>query len=387
MSKKHPRISERGNIESAAEKVAEIARETAKTGKKMYYLNVGAPSTGAPKQVIDKITKIEHNSILGYSSTQGLPELRKKLSKMYEENYQVDVDPERIIITMGASGAFFIAFDSLFDVGAKIAVCLPCYNAYLDVLKALGLTIVPLNTKPEHRMQPTVNEIEALGDIDGLLITSPGNPTGAMLSPERLQKIAQYCDKHHITLISDEIYHGITYDEIEERSALNYSSDAIVINSFSKYYSMPGWRIGWMVVPKALAKPITNLAHSFFIASPTPSQYAATAVLDCQKELDKYVDVYRRNRDILLEGLPKAGFDRFTPMDGAFYFYAHVAHLHHDSKLFCQKMIEETGVISSPGTAYDPHHGHHYVRFSYAGETQRIKEAIDLLQHWDHSAL
>lgn len=387
MKKQHPSISKRGNIHSAAEEIASIARETAKAGKKLYKLNVGAPSTGAPDPVIDKITKIEHNSILGYSSTQGLPELRKRLSKMYENHYQIDVDPDRIIITMGASGGFFITFDSLFDLGAKIAVCLPCYNAYLDVLKALGLNIIPLTTSAEHRFQPTIDEIEALGNIDGLLITSPGNPSGAMLSPERLKKIAIHCEKNNITLVSDEIYHGITYGEIEERSALNYSDKAIVINSFSKYYSMPGWRIGWMVVPKELAKPITNLAHSFFIASPTPSQHAALAVLDCEKELDKYVDVYKRNRDILLDGLPKAGFDRFTPMDGAFYFYAHVAHLHHDSKLFCEKMIRETGVVGSPGSAYDPYHGQHYVRFSYAGDTEMIKEAIKLLQQWDHSAL
>jgi aspartate/methionine/tyrosine aminotransferase len=387
MDKKQPSISKRGNVHSAAEEIAKTAREVAKTGKKMYYLNVGAPSTGAPNDVIYEITKIEHNSILGYSSTAGLPALRKRLSKMYQDKYHVEVSPERIIVTMGASSAFFIAFDSLFDLGARIAVSLPCYNAYLDVLKGLGLEIVPLSTKSEHRFQPTIDEIKALGDIDGLLITSPGNPTGAMLSPERLKKIATHCKKNNITLISDEIYHGITYGEVEESSALNYSEDAIVINSFSKYYSMPGWRVGWMVVPEHLAAPITSLAHSFFIAPPTPSQYAAVAALDCEADLNKYLDVYKANRDILLRELPEAGFDRFTPMDGAFYFYAHVKHLHHDSKLFCQEMIKQTGVIASPGSAFDPINGHDYVRFSYAGSTKEIKEAVKILQNWDHSAL
>lgn len=387
MKKHFPNISKRGDIDSAAEAIAKIARDVAKTGKTMYKLNVGAPSTGAPKKVIEAITKIEHDSILGYSSTAGIPELRERLSKMYQDNYDCDISPNRIIMSMGASSAFFIAFDALFDLGDKVAVCIPCYNAYLDVLQGLGLNIVPLYTQADNRFQPTINELEALGDIDGLLITSPGNPSGAMMSPERLKKVTQYCEEKEITLVSDEIYHGITYGEVEQASAVNYSDQAIVINSFSKYYSMPGWRIGWMVVPEHLSAPITSLAHSFFIAPPTPSQYAALSVLDCEEELDKNVERYRRNRDYLLEELPKAGFDRFTPMDGAFYFYAHVEHLHHDSKIFCKAMIEQTGVIATPGTAFDPKHGQSYVRFSYAGSEESIRDAVKQLKAWDRSNL
>ena len=227
-------------------------------------------------------------------------------------------------------------------------------------------------------------DLQALSTkIDGLLITSPSNPTGAMIPPSQLRELAEYCQSHDILLISDEIYHGIVYNkEIGEATALNFSNDVIVINSFSKYFSMPGWRLGWMVVPEILVDPIQKLARNLYISPPGPSQYTALACFECQKTLDEHVKRYAINREIILNEMPKAGFDRFPPLDGAFYLYAHVQHLTIDSVEFCKQMLREIGVIATPGTDFDPIHGHHYVRFSYAGSTDEIKEAMARLIKW-----
>lgn len=374
--------SKRGTVESSAEKVAAKARAVQATGKDMCFLNVGAPATQAPKAAIAAAMKVEQERRLGYAYSAGLPQLRERIAAMYHDNYGVSVDYGRILVTIGASSAFFIAFDSLFDVGDKVAVPLPCYNAYLDVMKSLGLDIVDFPARPDHHFQPTPEDLEALGPIDGLLLTNPGNPTGAMLKPESLKAVIDWCLKNEVKLICDEIYHGIVYGDVEQETGLKFTDQVVVINSFSKYYSMPGWRLGWMVLPDQIVDSVTSLAHSLFIAAPSPSQYAAIAAMDCTDELDENVARYRRNRDILLQEMPKAGFDRFTPMDGAFYMYAHVKHLHENSMDFCLHMIEQTGVVAAPGLGFDPKHGQHYVRFSYAGPTQEIERACKALQAW-----
>lgn len=375
-------ISKRGNIDSAAEAIAEEIRAAKARGQTCYFLNVGAPASSAPDEAIDAAVKAEKSMKLGYSPTAGIPELRQRISAMYRDEYQLNIDPDRIIITIGASAAFFISFDSFFDVGDKIAVPVPCYNAYLDVMNSLGLDIVHFPALAEHHFQPSVDDLNQLGDIRGLLITNPGNPTGAMLSPERLKAIVDWCISKKVTLICDEIYHHLIYGNVPQESGLKFSDQIIVINSFSKYYSMPGWRLGWMVVPDQVIDSVLGLAHSLFIAPPSPSQYAALHAMDCKQDLDKHLDRYRRNRDILLAEMPKAGFDKFTPMDGAFYMYAHVKHLHEDSMAFCKQMIRETGVAGAPGLGFDPINGHHYMRFSYAGPTDEIKQAVEALKAW-----
>jgi aspartate/methionine/tyrosine aminotransferase len=250
----------------------------------------------------------------------------------------------------------------------------------------LGLDLQLFETQTDHHLQPTVEDIKKLGkDIKGLLIISPSNPTGSMILPDQFERIVEYCQKNNITLISDEIYHHIVYrDDLPQVCGLQYSKNLIVINSFSKYYSMPGWRLGWMVVPDNIIDSVRAIARAFFISPPAPSQHVALTAMDCQNELQSHVQQYAENREFLLEEMPKAGYNRFTSVDGAFYFYAHVKHLHEDSLEYCKAMIRDLGVVATPGTAFDPLQGQHYVRFSFAGNIGTIRKAVKLLQAWDH---
>ncbi len=376
--------SHRGATPSIAEEMHRRAGAVEAKGQKVLYLSVGQPSTPAPAGAMAAFQKASNESIMGYTGAAGIEPLRQRIARHYQENYGVAIAPNRVLITLGASGALILALISCFDSGARVALPQPFYFAYRHVMSTLGIECVPFYPSMENHFQPTVADLEKIeGRIDGLIFASPGNPTGSMIKPDQMGEIAQYCETRGIRLISDEIYHGIIYgDKTQQRTALSYAPHAVVMNSFSKYYSMPGWRLGWMVAPENLVEPIANLAHNLYIAPPAPAQYAALAALDCTDELDGHVARYRRNRDIMLREMPKAGFDRFTAPDGGFYLFCHVAHLHKDSVRFCIDMLEECGVLAAPGTDFSPAHGHHFVRFSYAGSTQEIEDAMARLKKW-----
>src|SRR3990167_547795 len=340
--------SERGAAPSIVEKLAQLAFDLeTKQGKKIIRLQVGQPSTGAPKAAIQAVTQAIHELPLGYTQAGGIPALRQRIAQHYQEQYNVTLDPARVIVCIGASGAMILTIIGCFDNGARIGLPMPFYSGYRHALGTLGIQCVPFKTSVEHNFQPTVHDLERIpGGIDGLIIASPGNPTGTMLKPAELRALAIYCQTKNIRLISDEIYHGITYSkDFPTATALQFSQEAIVVNSFSKYYSMPGWRLGWMVAQDYLVDPLINLAHNLYLSPPAPAQYAGLAALDCREELDKNVSHYARNREILLRGLPEAGFDRFIVPDGAFYFYCHVDHMGSDSMKFCIDMLHECGVL------------------------------------------
>lgn len=375
--------SNRGAAPSHAEEMSQLAAKLRQKGQSIIALNVGQPSTGAPRKALRAVATAEKKTH-GYTPAAGIQPLRERIALFYKEKYKVKVSPERILITNGASGAFSLAFIGCFDVGQNIGVPLPCYYSYLNTLSILGLNKIGFHPKMSTNFQPQVEDLQTLPQkIHGLLVTSPSNPTGSMIPPQQFKNVIEYCENNNILLISDEIYHGISYNKsIEEKTALNFSKNVVVINSFSKYFSMPGWRLGWMVVPEVLADPLQKLARNLYISPPGPSQYTALACFDCTKTLEAHVKRYATNRDVFLKEMPKAGFDKFPPLDGAFYLYAHVKHLTKDSVAFCKEMLRKTGVVAAPGTDFDPKHGHHYVRFSYAGSTDDIEEATARLIKW-----
>ena len=376
--------SHRGAHPSIAEALAGKARALENKGKNVVYMQVGQPSTGAPQGVIEAVDRASAISPMGYSGAAGIPELKQRLSQQYKELYGAEVAPERIVITFGASGAMLLAIIGCFDVGQRVALPQPFYYGYRHAIATLGVECVLFETSMENDLQPTIADLEAIdGTIDGLIVASPGNPTGSMLPPERIKELAEYCEARGIRFISDEIYHGIIFDDdVPQSTACVYSPEAIVINSFSKYYSMAGWRLGWMIVPDYLIDPISSLAHNLYLCPPAPAQIGALHAIDCRAELDGHVERYRRNRNIMLEGLPSLGFDRFTSPHGAFYLYCHVRHLHEDSVKFCIDMLEGASVLAAPGSDFCPTSGQHYVRFSYAGATEQVEEAVHRIAQW-----
>ncbi len=362
--------------------VMTAAAERERQGGDVLHLEVGQPGTGAPSKVIAAAHRALDSDVLGYTVALGIPGLRQRIAEHYRTAYGVTVPVERIIVTTGSSGGFLLSFLGAFDVGDRVALAAPGYPAYRNILSAVGVAPVELVTEAEHRFQPTPELLEALdAPIDGLIVASPSNPTGTMLSPAELAALAGYCQERGIRLISDEIYHGITYG-MRATTALQASDSAIVINSFSKYYSMTGWRLGWIVVPEDLVRAVECLAQNLFISPPSLSQHAAIAAFDCTGELDANVARYAASRELLLEALPRAGLDRLAPADGAFYIYADVGHLTDDSQEFCRRMLAETGVAATPGVDFDPGRGHGTVRFSFSGPTEDMAAAADRLYDW-----
>ncbi len=351
-------------------------------GGDVVHLEVGQPSTAAPSGVIEAAKAALMSDVLGYTLALGMSELRAAIAKHYRDVYELDVAAERIVVTTGASGAFLLAFLAAFDLGDRVALALPGYPGYRHILTALGNEPVPLLAGPATRFQPSVELLEEIeGPIHGLIVASPSNPAGSMVPPDEFARLARYCDEKGIRLVSDEIYHGITYGA-KALTAAAFSDDAIVINSFSKYFSMTGWRLGWMVAPEQLLRSIESLAQNLFVSPPTLSQRAAVAAFDCYDELEENVARYARNRALLLEELPRAGFDSLAPADGAFYIYADVSHMSNDSEAFCRRMLAETGVAATPGIDFDPKRGGAFVRFSFAGATDDIAEAARRLRRW-----
>lgn len=358
------------------------ARE--KSGKEVLHLEVGQPGTGAPKLAREAVRKSVERDVLGYTQALGMRELRVGIAAQYTDWYGVDLSPDRVIVTTGSSSGFILAFLAALEAGDRCALAEPGYPAYRNILSALEVKPVGLQTRLANAYQPTIEELMTAHHplpLHGCLVASPANPTGSMLTPQRLKDLVAWCAAQDIAFFSDEIYHGITFGE-KAQTALAYSDDIIVINSFSKYYSMTGWRVGWIVVPEKLIRPVERLAQNLFISPPAVSQIAALAALEAGEELQSNLDVYRANRDLLLAGLPKAGLNRLAPADGAFYIYADVSQYTANAAEFCAKMLDETGIAATPGTDFDPQRGAHFIRFSFAGSESTITEAIERLQTW-----
>lgn len=366
--------------------VLRAANEREAKGEGVLHLEVGQPGTSAPAPVLAAAAAALEDDLLGYTEALGLPGLRSRIAKHYQETYGIEVDPGRVVATTGSSGGFVLAFLAAFDAGDRVALASPGYPAYRNILKSLGIEDVDLQVGPETNFQPTPELIErALKEssraIDGLIVASPSNPTGTMIHAAELEALYGFCRDQGIRLISDEIYHGITYKDPAE-TALRFGDEAIVVNSFSKYFSMTGWRLGWMVVPEDLIRSVECLQQNLFISPPTLSQHAGIKVFDCRDDLDGLVARYAENRALLLERLPLAGFETLAPAEGAFYIYADIAHMTNDSEEFCRRMLVETGVAATPGVDFDPGRGNRFMRFSFAGEHAVMAEAADRLRQW-----
>ena len=376
------RVSRRSEIASfQVMDVMSAANELAAKGGPVFHLEAGEPGGPTPRAALEAAGRALAEGRIGYTEPLGLRALRARIAGYYGTRYDIDLAPSRVIVTVGASAGFILAFLVAFDVGARIGVGLPGYPAYTNIAKVLGLEPVLLPTSRASHYQPVPDQLVANGPLDGLVIQSPANPTGAMLGAEPLAQLCAAARATGTTFISDEIYHGITFGA-PARTALQFDEDAIVINSFSKYFCMTGWRIGWMVVPQALVRPIERIAQNLFISPSAISQHAALGAFDAGDELDARVQDYRVNRDILLGALAQAGVaDVFAP-DGGFYLYCDVSRLTNDSEGFCQLLLRETGVAATPGTDFDPVGGRTTLRLSFAGDRTTIEKAADALGAW-----
>lgn len=358
--------------------VMEAASKKEKSGYEVIHLEVGQPGTSAPKMAAESVKNKISKSTMGYTVALGIPELREKIADLYLRWYNVQVEPERIIVTPGSSGAFILTFTGLFDVGDTVGVGSPGYPSYRQILKALSLNTSTIQTFNNNKFQPVAADI-INNSLDGLLVASPANPTGSMLNKYDLEKLIDACKMKQTVFISDEIYHGIEY-ESKAVSALEISDDCIVINSFSKYFSMTGWRLGWIVVPKNHIRQFERLAQNMFICAPHISQIAALGALDASYELNLNLKTYEANRTMLIEELPKLGLKNFAPPDGAFYFYIDVSEYTNDSVNFAKSVLDEVHVAITPGIDFDPERGLKTIRLSYACSTSDLKEGLKRLE-------
>lgn len=360
--------------------VMEAARAAEEAGRHIIHMEVGQPATGAPAEAQQRLMHDMRNGPLGYTVALGLPELRTRIARHYGEWYNIDLDPGRVVVTSGASGGFILAFSALFDNGARVGLGEPCYPSYRQILHAMGLVPVGMKTDVASRMQPTPAHLVGQ-DLQGLIVASPGNPSGTMLGRAELGALSDTCRSNGISLISDEIYHGIGSD-MRATSALEVTDDVYVINSFSKYFSMTGWRVGWMVVPPDHVRTVERLAQNFFICSCHASQRLALHTMECDDELSGACDDYATNRAMMLDRLPKMGITKFAPPDGAFYVYADVSDFTDDSLALSREILDQVGVAVTPGLDFDPLRGHHWMRFSYARSPADIAKGLDRLERF-----
>ncbi len=353
-------------------------------GRKIVHMEVGQPGAPAPGPVLKAAAEALKGGRLGYTEALGIMPLRERIARHYRDAYGVDLPPARVMVTTGSSGGFNLLFLGAFDPGDRIAMASPGYPAYRNILKALGLIAVEIEVGPDTRWALTAEHVErahAEAPLAGVLVASPANPTGTMTSPEELKRLVETCDALGIRFISDEIYHRLVYSGRAE-TALRLGAHAIVVNSFSKYYCMTGWRVGWLVLPEDLIRPFERLSQSLYISVPELSQRAAVAAFDSTAELETVKAGYERNRAMLLSRLPALGFDELLPVDGAFYVYASVARFTNDAHDFASRMLNEVGVAATPGPDFDHTRGHRYMRFSFAGTEEAIAEGIDRLAHF-----
>lgn len=362
------------------------AAERQRTHGDLVNLSAGQPGAQAPAPIRDAAARALAEDTLGYTVAMGIPALREGIAASYATRYGVDVDPAEVVVTTGSTGGFLLSFLASFDVGDRVAVSSPGYPCYRNILSALGCEVVEVPCGPDTRFQPTVEMLAEISPpIAGVVIASPANPTGTVLPPEDLAAIASWCERSGVQLVSDEIYHGLVYPGAPQTScAWETSREAIVVNSFSKYFAMTGWRLGWLLVPARLLRAVDRLTGNFSICPPTLPQLAAVAAFDPASIVaaDALVDQYAVNRDLLLRGLPEIGLPRLAPADGAFYVYADIADHSTDSLAFCAKLLADTGVAIAPGIDFDTVHGGAYVRLSFAGATSDIEEALRRMGPW-----
>ncbi|WP_406736384.1 pyridoxal phosphate-dependent aminotransferase [Thioclava sp. GXIMD4215] len=372
------RFSTRGQVDPfIVMDVMEAARAAEGEGRDIVHMEVGQPSTPAPSGARQALAQALDDQAMGYTVALGLPALRQGIARLYKRWYGVDLDPARVVVTSGSSGAFVLAFSALFNAGDKVALGEPGYPSYRQILRAMSVEPVGMPTSAENRYQPVPSDIPE--DVQGLIVASPGNPSGTMLGKAELKALMDLAEARDLAFISDEIYHGLHYED-RAVTALEVSDQAYVVNSFSKYFSMTGWRVGWLVVPEDHVRTVERLAQNMFICPPHASQIAALAALDCIDELEANRAAYAENRRLMLEALPQIGFDRIAPPDGAFYIYADVAHLTDNSLAFAEEILREAGVAVTPGLDFDPARGATTLRFSYAQSTDRIREGLARLQ-------
>ena len=370
--------SKRGNVDPfIVMDVMENARKAEERGKDIVHMEVGQPGTPAPIDAQKELIKIMKNDSLGYTVALGIPELRQRISQLYGNWYNLDLNPNRIIITSGSSAGFILSFSSLFDAKDRVGICSPGYPSYRQILKAQDLEPVLIETKFENNFQPFASDLKGL-NLSGVLIASPANPTGSMLNYNQLEGLINTSLENNISFISDEIYHGIEYEK-KATTALQITDQCYVINSFSKYFSMTGWRVGWMVVPEDHVRQIERLAQNMFICAPHASQIAALHALDCEDELKNNLNVYKENRKLMIKGLKDSGFTKISSPDGAFYIYADVSKFCNDSLEFANRVLKEAKVAITPGLDFDPKRGNSSIRFSYARSTEDIIKGLDKL--------
>lgn len=359
--------------------ISVLAHRLKAEGHSIIHMEFGQPSTGAPAAAIARAHEVLDTDAMGYWES---PALRERIARHYVETYGVAVEPERIVLTCGASPALVLALSAAFRPGDHVALARPGYVAYRNTLKALHMEPVEIACGPESRFQLTAAHLEALDPApQGVILASPANPTGTIIAAEELEKIAKVCAARGIRIVSDEIYHGLSYVG-PARSMLEFAPDALIVNSFSKYFSMVAWRLGWLIAPPELLGRARALVGNLFLTAPSLSQHAGLAAMDARDELEGHIAVYRANRELLLKALPELGLRSIAPPDGAFYIYAYVGHLTDDSLGFCKTLLRETGVATAPGVDFDPVEGRHYVRFSFAVSTPEIEEALKRLKPW-----
>src|SRR6195952_5265407 len=363
-------------------RVLSAAARRAETGAIVFDLTAGQPSTPAPAPVLAAARRALDEQLLGYTEASGIASLRSAIAGHYAHKYGLVVDPAQVYVTTGSSGGFLLAFLSAFDAGDRVGLARPGYPAYRNILQALGCEVVDLPCGPQTRYQPTVAMIADL-ELRGLVAASPANPTGTCMEPAELSEMAKFCAAQGIRLISDEIYHGIGYG-VEPACAWSTDRSGLVVNSFSKYFSMTGWRIGWLLVPDDLVDPVDALAGNMAICPPALAQFAAVSAFDAYDECDGHVARYAVNRRLLLDGLPSLGIDKLAPADGAFYVYADISHLTQDSQAFCARLLDEVGVATAPGIDFDQVDGHRSMRMSFAGSTSTITGGLQALGRFLH---
>jgi len=362
-----------------AMEINRLAHRLKAEGRTVIHMEYGQPSTGAPAKSIEIAHRILDTDGMGYWESA---ELKAALARHYRSSYGLDIDPERFVLTCGASPALVLALAANFDAGDRVALARPGYVAYRNVLKALHLVPVEIACGPETRYQLAAAHLEALDPAPkGVIVASPANPTGTIIDPRELEAIAEVCRARRITVISDEIYHGLSYVE-PAQSMLAFDPRAFVVGSFSKYFSMVAWRLGWLLAPADRVGRARAFAGNMFLTAPSLSQHAGVAALEAHDELEGHVRVYRRNRDLLLQALPRLGLEKIAPPDGAFYVYVDVRHLTDDSLAFCKKLLLETGVATAPGIDFDPVDGRHHIRLSFAVSTAEVEDAILRLEKW-----
>ena len=372
------RKSNRGNVDPfIVMDVMENARKAEEKGEDIVHMEVGQPGTPAPIEAQRQLIEKMKNDSMGYTVALGIPELRKRISQLYGDWYNLDLNPDRIIITSGSSAGFILSFSSLFDAKDRVGICSPGYPSYRQILKAQDLETVLIETKFENNFQPFPSDLKGL-NLSGVLIASPANPTGSMLNYNQLESLILSSLEQNISFISDEIYHGIEYEK-KATTALQITNQCYVINSFSKYFSMTGWRVGWMVVPEDHIRQIERLAQNMFICAPHASQIAALHALDCEDELKNNLDVYKENRKLMIKGLKDSGFSKISSPDGAFYIYADVSKFCNDSLEFANRVLKEAKVAITPGLDFDSKRGNSTIRFSYARSTEDIIKGLEKL--------